>query len=283
MKRDDTYKGRFYETADGKRLPSVTTILGVIGKPALINWAAKVERELVIETSADLYCDCPAAPKMSRLAWVTTMGNRLGKSRAHQRLLTKAADIGSQVHALIEWTLRAKLCQEPGPSPQITDKATWAFMAWQDWAKSVNLKPIVIEQTVWSDMHGYAGTMDLLALVNGKATVLDWKSGKAVYPEAHLQNAAYRHAIREMGHGDPAQGMIVRLPKVETDPNFEVVEAHDEKECLEVFLAAMEVWKWNAKMDTWKPPEEKQPQPAPDAPEVMEQSGPPRAVIPEMA
>lgn len=254
MRRDDTLKGRFYETPDGKRYPSVTTILSCVGKPALINWAAKIERELVLETSADLYCDCPTAPKMSRVAWLTTMGNRLGKSRAHQRMLSKAGDIGSQVHALIEWTLRARLCEQPGPSPSITsDKAQWAFSCWQNWSKSVDLKPIAVEQVVYSEMHGYAGTMDLLALVNGQATVLDWKTGKAVYNEAHLQNAAYRYAIREMGHGDPKQGLVVRLPKVDTDPDFEVVEARDEKECFQVFLSTMDLWKWIQKHDTWEP------------------------------
>jgi hypothetical protein len=138
---------------------------------------------------------------------------------------------------------------EAGPSPHVTDKATWAFMAWEDWKKSVNLKPVYVEQTVWSDRHGYAGTMDLLAHVNGVLTVLDWKTGKAVYPEAHLQNAAYRHAIREMGHGDPQQGLIVRLPKVETDPDFEVVEAKSEGPMFQKFLDTISVWKWAQEME----------------------------------
>ena len=259
MKRDDTFKGRFYETPDGKRYPSVTTILSCIGKPALINWAARIERDLVVEASADLFCDCPLAPKMSRMAWVTTLGNRLGKLRAHQRQLAKAGDIGSQVHALIEWTLRARLCQEPGPSPSTdSDKAQWAFSCWQKWANSVSLKPLAIEQVVYSETHGYAGTMDLLALVNGEVVVLDWKTGKAIYNEAHLQNAAYRHAIREMGHGDPKKGLIVRLPKVDTDPDFEVKEAHEEKEAFSTFLSVIDLWKWVQKFDTWEPPKEKE-------------------------
>lgn len=28
-----------YKTADGKRVPSVTTILGILNKPALLDWA----------------------------------------------------------------------------------------------------------------------------------------------------------------------------------------------------------------------------------------------------
>lgn len=222
----------------------MTTILSVIAKPALIAWSAKVEREMVMNVSYQLYDDIAGTPKMSKLAYMNTLQTRLGKEKAHSKELAKAADLGSQAHSLIEWTLKAGLMFEAGPSPKVSDKATWAFMAWEDWRKSVNLKPVYIEQNVWSDVFGYAGTMDLLAYVNGVLTVLDWKTGKAVYPEAHLQNAAYRNAVREMGHGDPQQGLIVRLPKTETDPAFEVVEAKPEKFMFPKFVDVLSVWKW---------------------------------------
>lgn len=246
--RRQTRSGRFYDI-EGRSYPSVTSILQVISKPALMNWAAKVEREMVLECSADLFEDIVNVPKMARAAWITTMQSRLGKMKAAQKELEKAADIGSQTHALIEWNLKARMCQEAGPSPRVSDKAQWAFMAWEDWSKSVNLKPIFVEQVVYSQKHGYAGTLDLLAEIDGKLTVLDWKTGKRVYAEAHLQNTAYRSAIREMGHADPVAGMIVRLPKLETDPDFEVVEAYQESACMGRFLNAIELWTWQREMD----------------------------------
>lgn len=239
---------RFYAVGE-QEYPSVTTILSVIGKPALVNWAAKVERELVLKASADLYEDCPSTPQMSRTGWITSMQSRLTKEKAHQKELKKAGDIGSQVHSLIEWGLKAELCYAAGPSPQVCGAAQWAYMAFQDWRKSVHLKPLFVEQVIWSTTYGYAGTLDLVAEVNGKVTVLDWKTGKRVYPEAFLQNAAYRHAIREMGHCDPVAGMIVRLPKVETDPEFEVVEAPPEKGCMDTFLNAMRLWAWQQEIE----------------------------------
>lgn len=247
-KRENKYGARWYEI-NGLELPSVTTILQVIAKPALTAWSAKVERELVTSVSADLYEDISGTPRMSRIAYMNTLDKRLGLEKAHKKELAKASEIGSQVHQLIEWTLRTQLMQKVGPSPHITDKAQWAFMAWEDWKKSVNLKPIWIEQTVWSEKHGYAGTLDLLAEVEGVVTVVDWKTGKSVYAEAHLQNAAYRQAIREMGHADPQQGLIVRLPKVETDPNFEVVAAKPENLMFPKFLDAMSLWTWQQEMD----------------------------------
>ena len=126
----------------------------------------------------------------------------------------------------------------------------WAFMAWEDWRRSVKLKPIAVEQVIYNEKHGYAGTLDLLADVDGVLTVVDWKTGKAVYPEAHLQNEAYRQAIREMGHGDPRPGLIVRLPKVETDPQFEAVVALAEGPCFDKFLNAMQLWTWLREFQT---------------------------------
>src|SRR5579864_332776 len=242
--RKQTKAGRFYDIEDVGSLPSVTTILSVISKPALVQWAAKVEREMVIEAASNLYADCAGTPPMSRPGWIATLNDRIGKTRANQKEVAKASEIGTQAHALIEWKLKAKMLAEAGPSPAVTDKAVWAFNAWENWAKSVDLKVIFIEQVVYSETYRFAGTLDLFAEVNGVPTVIDWKTGKKVYAEAHLQNAAYRHALREMGHGDPQAGMIVRLPKVETDPEFEVVQAFPEEDCFSVFVHSMALWEW---------------------------------------
>jgi hypothetical protein len=237
--------GRFYEVPDVGLLPSVTTILNCVGKPALINWAAKVEREMAVEVSTQLYIDAIKAGKtLTPVHWKMSLETRMGTQKASQKQLTQAGDIGTEVHNLVEWTIRTQLSQKVGPSPKIRDAAQWAFMAWEDWRKSVDLKPIAVEQVVYSKKHGYAGTLDLLAEVNGVLTVIDWKTGKAVYSEAHLQNAAYRQAIREMGHGDPQQGIVVRLPKNIEDPEFEAVVADDEGKSFDTFLHVLELWKW---------------------------------------
>jgi hypothetical protein len=241
--RKDGPSGRFYEI-DGERLPSVTHILQVIGKPALINWAANQERTLCLDAAADFYLDCLKAQPMSRASFVLSLESRIGKQKAHKRELDKAGEIGSQAHALIEWNLRQSLGQRMGPEPRVVDAAQWAFMAFQDWANSVALKPLYIEQTVFSKMHGYAGTMDLLALVNGVPTLIDFKTGKAIYAEAHLQNVAYQSALVEMGHAGAQGGLIVRLPKVDSDPEFETAVVPPVADLLPVFLSVKRVWVW---------------------------------------
>src|SRR5450631_2593295 len=82
-------KSRFYNVK-GKEYPSVTTILSAIGRPALVNWAAKVERQMVLEESATLYAQVAELPRMSKMGWITTLTDRLGKTKASQKLLKKA-------------------------------------------------------------------------------------------------------------------------------------------------------------------------------------------------
>jgi len=181
---------------------------------------------------------------MSLAAYLLSLEPRLGKQKAHKRQLEKAGEIGSQAHALIEWNLRQRLGQTVGPEPRVVDTAQWAFMAFQDWANGVSLEPIYIEQTVYSRTHGYAGTMDLLARVNGVPTLIDFKTGKAIYAEAHLQNVAYQVALKEMGHTGAEAGLIVRLPKVETDPQFETGAVPAADALFPVFLSVKQVWLW---------------------------------------
>jgi hypothetical protein len=245
MTREDTTHGRFY-VIDGVRYPSVTTILAAINKPALVPWAANREREKVSAAAADLYATWAAQtvrPQLPRAAFLSTLHAALGPVRAHEKILEDAGNIGSQVHKYIEWAIRMRLGAVAGPEPVITAEAMHGFRVFDSWAASVRLKPVLVERTVHSTVHGYAGTMDLLARVHGKLVLLDFKTGKAVYPEAFLQNAAYRMAAHEMGY-PPVGGLVVRLPKVVTDPAMEVVPVPSVVDLFPVFLATQALWHW---------------------------------------
>jgi hypothetical protein len=245
--RRDSAAGRFYEV-HGVQLPSVTTILSAINKPALVPWAAKVEREAVTQAAADLYMQWAAQPvtrtPLPRSWYLTELLGKLGQVRAHEKVLATAGDLGSEAHKLIEWTMRSAIGAVAGPKPIVREQAQWAFSAFMDWASRVNLKPVLIEQTVYSTVHGYAGTMDVLARVNGVLTLVDFKTGKAIYPEARLQSVAYSVALMEMGYLAPAAAVIVRLPKVDGDPAFEVQVVPPVADLFPVFLAAKALWTW---------------------------------------
>ncbi len=239
-------RGRFYRI-EGLQLPSVTTILEVIAKPGLGPWYAKEERRY-FETAMLEVLSRPGARDPEYV--LAAVADAVSGVKAADREKQKAAAIGTAVHAGIEWALRRQLGEDPGPEPQLPEAATWAVESWKDWARSVALEPLAIERTVYCLDCGYAGTLDLYARVKGLLTVLDWKSGKAIYPEAFLQNVAYRHAATRGGLPS-SQGLIVRLPKLLADPAWEVMPVPATL-TLEDFLAAVRLWRWHRAM-TGKP------------------------------
>jgi hypothetical protein len=250
--RRATKAGRFYEIKPGCRYASVTNILGIVNKPALIPWAAKMERLATIAAAADMFEEWKGPLRVTttinRDTYCSLLEARIGKAKASQKELEAAGEIGSQAHAMIEWHLEQQLGRKVGPPPKISDKATWAFMAFEDWARKVELLPLRSEQVIFSHKYEYAGTMDLLAWImrEGKRglALIDFKTGKAIYAESYLQLSAYRQALIEMGLETADVCVIVRLPKVETDPEFEAVEVPDMDSHFTAFCAAHELWKW---------------------------------------
>ena len=262
--RSDGYGrySRFYVTPEGMKYPSVTTILSAINKPALVNWAAKEERKLVLSALRKLMDSLPKDKKTSRLQFMGMLEESIGHEKAATKLKNKAGDIGSEIHAMAEWVLRKELKQEVGPEPELSEEATNGFVAWDDWRQRTNLVPILIEQTVYSDKYKYAGTLDLfcemdlpatdidgnLTKLKGRGKVMvDWKSGKAIYVEARLQTAAYMEALIEMGHAEQGiHGMVVRVPKVVGDPEVETgfVTSSESKRLFKAFRSTLNLWEY---------------------------------------
>ena len=235
-------RDRFY-TIHGQRWPSVTTILDVIAKPALGPWYAKEERRH-FEAAMLEVLSRPGArdPEYVLGAVAAAVSGVKAADREKQSALT----IGTAIHAGIEWELRHRLGEDAGPPPALPDAAQWALESWKDWARGVDLEPLAIERAIYCERCGYAGTLDLYARVRGVLTVIDWKSGKAIYAEAFLQNIAYRHAAARRGLR-AVQGLIVRLPKVVGDPDWEVMAA-PETVTLDDFHAAFTLWRWQRRM-----------------------------------
>lgn len=211
-----------YQTPDGK-FPRVTRILKVLGLGTenLITWSAKVEREAVLAavsatdrygwTNDDAGCE----------GYLSAIVDRLGSARAHQKQMQKAADIGTAVHQAIHTRLRTEMGLETGAfAPDLPEQGKLAFAAFEHWWLGSGLKPIRMEQPVWDTELEYAGTIDLVAESSEGLGVIDFKTSKGIWDEHHLQVASYVHAARNFA--DIRWAKIVRLPKLVSDPDFEV-------------------------------------------------------------
>ncbi len=173
--------GRFYEhPVTGRKVISVTTAIRVLDKPALPRWAAKAAAE---------YADS----KWETLAALGGAERIQLIKGAPWRESEKAANLGTAVHEAIDaWcTDRQMPDWEPGVE---------AFMLqFAEFLEAREPRFVCNEATVWSETHGYAGTLDWIAEINGVMTLGDTKSGKGVYPEVALQLEALRRADYILG------------------------------------------------------------------------------------
>ena len=104
--RRKTTSGRFYDIVPDESYISITNAEESISKPALIGWAAKVEREACIEAAVALHSDWENLSVSGADAYRQILIERIGKQKASQRELEAAAEIGTATHNLIEWWAR---------------------------------------------------------------------------------------------------------------------------------------------------------------------------------
>lgn len=236
-----------YTWADtGAVVPGVTTVMRVLDKPALIEWATK------LQTQADI----AAAQGWLRNGAGSIEDAILAVKRAHAQARDKAADAGTQAHALIEHASKLML-GIPSEKPDASDDAMYIFAGWQEWAAEVGYKPLAVESRVYSKRRNYAGTLDAVAELPGLAlsgpAICDWKSGRDLYDEHHMQSVAYRRALSEMTEGIGADapmsmlpGVVVILPK--TAGPIKHYEIPHTEATWQAFLGALAVYQWKQEL-----------------------------------
>jgi hypothetical protein len=170
---------------DGEWVPGVTTILGVLEKPAIPKWAAKLVAEHVVD-NRDALDD------------MLTQFGRAGTVAALKEVPWKKRDDagvrGTDVHSFAERIVNGEEVDVPEHYVGHVESAL-AFM--EDW----HIQPVLVEAVVGSRAHQYAGTLDLVARHhNGPRGIFDYKTAASgIYMQTAFQNAAY--AFAEF-HGD---------------------------------------------------------------------------------
>jgi len=189
---------------DGKRVPGVTTVLGVLAKDGLKYAAAN-------ETAAWALTHRDDIEAMGDQVWLKTA------SRAFQEVWDQSAKAGTQVHTIAERLVWG----EPVPDED-ADGLPWpddirrmgeqAARFMDTW----DVDPILVERPVFHDTHLWAGRPDLVAdLRDGYRWCLDWKTGKAIYPETALQVGAYGQATHVQVVGADGELRDDPFPKVD--------------------------------------------------------------------
>jgi hypothetical protein len=227
----NTPHGRAYKHPEtGDYLPSITTVLKVIDKPALVGWAAR-------ETAGAAFDQRHALVRMNdREAAVDMLKN------ARYRSMNKAGDVGSLVHRV------AEALERDEPLPVVTDAAAPYVESFVAFVAAFEPQFEIVEGTVFSDTWGYAGTFDFLARFDDLLVLGDHKTGKGVYPEVALQIAAARYADRVWNRDT---GELTPMPEVAGAiavhlhvDGYRVVEIDAGRDAFEAFVAARQLWPW---------------------------------------
>lgn len=185
---------RFYVDASRPEIkhPGVTSIIGMLPKPFLAPWNAKLTAELAVD-SIDF---------VSRMAERDRQGAIDYLKGAARRYTTMRADVGSKAHDLFERMIRGEYVGRVHPDME----PYRAFFA--EFLRDVNPELVRAEDIAWSDTHGYAGSFDVILRVwlddegnitpdrSGTPVLLmaDWKTSKDIHAEVALQLAAYARA-----------------------------------------------------------------------------------------
>jgi len=192
-----TKRGDHYYIQD-RKLPGVTSVLKMVVDKSgpLMGWALKLAHEYMV--------DNPGGSSEAMRGHV--FGSR-----------DKATNKGSTVHSFLE--ARTKVggtLDTSGLPTEIRPYCEAALQFEREHPHQIKYNECIVANFT----YGYAGTVDRIATrmyaegddIGYENWLYDWKTGKGVYDEAHLQVTAYKHAEYIW---IPTEKKLIPMPKID--------------------------------------------------------------------
>jgi len=219
-KRIDIFNERFYKIGD-KFYRNVTTILGIIDKG--YNYAE----------------------------WLKQTGYN------SEIIVDRAGKFGSAFHELVERFLLKETVKYYDNIHLGEQAATALWERWNIWLgfwkelnkeHKVEYKPEGVEFICHDETFEYAGTVDLVAKIDGKIEIFDWKTGNYLGDKEKLQMSAYMNALQEMTGKEVKKANLVHLPaKKPNKKGYRVVEVENTDSLFNLFTATQQVFNFKNK------------------------------------
>src|SRR5581483_497187 len=261
---------------NGVEVPSVTTVLGVLDKPALPWWGMKIGVQGVLELwnqgEIDSAIDWVERATVASLvitsepvkpATLENVVDLLTKNKLTvNHVRDKAGDRGLAVHDVFEqWA-----AGYPNDLPIVWEEDLGDQKGYLDglekFIKAANPEPLAAEVMVGSVLHGFAGRYDIRlrlhepmevvvkALKKPKTETIpagtylfDLKTSSGVYPNTHFrQLEAYEEASVECGYEPTDARYVIH---VKSDGTYQFVKSTAD---FEDFLAVLEVYQSNQRL-----------------------------------
>jgi hypothetical protein len=114
-----------------------------------------------------------------------------------------AKEKGSFLHNTIERAIYGEEISVDHGFGEIMEKREWIklenWFNWWEWMLAENeLETHRVEQIVYNQRLGVAGTADWIGKVNGEVWLFDWKTGNAIHDESDLQVSIYAYMYNKM-------------------------------------------------------------------------------------
>ena len=163
--------GRKYSTPDGVKYPSITTVLSILSRDAIMAWRRRVGAE--------------EANKISH----------------------RASTRGTAVHAIIEKYLDNDENYREGYLPNIIDN----FLTVKEVLDSRIGKIYAQEVPLYSDYLGVAGRVDCIAEFDGKPAIIDFKTSKRLKSIEQVESYFMQEAFYAVAWEERTQIPITQL------------------------------------------------------------------------
>jgi hypothetical protein len=162
-----------------------------------------------------------------------------------RRYTSDAAELGSAVHDLFERMARGE--DVPERSVHVDVRPFHAHI--DEFLSTVQPEFLHLEESVFSDAHGYAGSFDSIARIQGEVVIVDAKTTRSgVHGEVALQNKAYSEADRMF---IAATEEFMPMPAIDASAVFHIrpegwaLYALDySPDLMDYFLALRKVFDW---------------------------------------
>jgi|6_EtaG_2_1085325.scaffolds.fasta_scaffold58604_2 DNA-binding CsgD family transcriptional regulator len=208
--RHDDMGHRYANLKTGHIQRSVTTKLAILSKPHLISWAVKIGAQWLLQED-----------RLNRFATERFRGDMIkGMQLAHTDIRDDAGDVGTVAHNAAERYINEWIAIGERPNdiklfaPRGCDSRAIASMrAVEAFFKKNDIVPLASEILV-GDIRYSAGTLDLLCLMDGKLTLIDFKTSNAIDQTGYsAQVAAYKYFFEGMTGLKVKKTKILHLSK----------------------------------------------------------------------
>jgi hypothetical protein len=190
------FKHEYYWEGNGP-LAGVTSVVGVLDKSgALVGWAKRETAECAVRNLPMLTQMVASGGPLKAVEWLKGIPD-------YQK--DTAADLGSAVHSFAEQIAR-------GEEPDVQVESLPFITAYRRFLAEYQPRYLAVEEMVANLTHGYGGTLDAIAEINGEVWLLDTKTSRGAYVETALQLAAYGMAEFIGRTNDPTR---YALPAIE--------------------------------------------------------------------